>query len=260
MNRKKALLVSLMLLFSGCSLFHKSAPSRDSSNQAATVVATTRDAVQDRIAGNNAAISYTAGKLPESREKEVISLFVGDQFRLVGQPSQTTQTQFEKAAAELLSADAKDRANGDSLRQKLAGENQDLQAKLKKADADFAAARIKEEADHKAELDKVKEQAAREQKKLISYIFFGGGALLLGLGVVVLLTMASVPMFGPKVAFGLMAAGGVSIGTGILILELMAELEKHPSIIWIGFVTILGLLTGAGALTYANHKHHTGNV
>ncbi len=252
---KSFLLLSLALL-GGCGTGIKT-PERNTSNQIATTVTAVREDVADRAAGNNSAIDFTANRLPESREKEVIKIFVDDQFRLLGQPRAKTQSDFEAAASALLSANAAERAKGETLRLKLAGENEELKAKLKKAEADFTAARLREEEEHRAQLAQARLEGEEKNNRLISYIFFGGGALLVAIGVVILVTAAHNPLFGPRVGFGVIGAGGASVFTGILVTQLMKQLAEHGWILWTGFGTILLLLTGAAAIAWSNHIHHT---
>lgn len=260
MAMRKLLTLSLLFALTGCWTLGKKVPDRSESNQLGTVVTTTQMGLNDRAAGNNAAIGYTAGKLPESREKEVIQMFVNDQYGILGQPKLQTKTDFEKAAEKLLSTDAKTRASGEVERSKLAGENQDLKSKLTQAQRDFETARVKEESDHALALEQAREEGKQAVNKLISYIFFGLAALLGVSGVAVLVLAGSYPMFGPKAAFGLFGAAAVSAVMGVVILQLLKELDKHPSILWIGGGVITLILTGVGALLYSNHSHHIDNV
>lgn len=252
---RKLLTLSLLLLLTGCWTWKKT-PDRSESNQLGMVVTSTQASVNDRAAGNNAAIGFTTAKLPDSREKEVIQMYVGDQYGILGQPKLETKTAFEKAAEALLSTDATVRARGEAERVKLAGENQELKSKLDQAQKDFEVARKKEESDHAIALEQAREEGRQAVNKLIAYIFFGGAALLGVAGVAVLVLAGSYPMFGPKAAFGLLIAAAVSAVMGVTILQLIKELDKHPSIIWIGGGVITLLLTGVGALLYSNHLHH----
>lgn len=254
---KKQLLVSLAIFLCGFTSCGKTTlPSRAESNQLGNVVTVTQTAVNDQVAGNNAAISFVTGKLPDSREKEVIQKFTDDQFRLVGFPKLTTKTDFEKAAELLLSTDAASRQRGEDARIKLANDNQALKDKLDKAQKDFEAARVKEEGEHAAALEQAREEGRQAINKLIAYIFFGIAALCSLSGVAVLILAGSYPMFGPKAAFGLMAAGAVSAVMGVGILQLIKQIEQHPTILWIGGGTITLILVGVGALLYSNHAHH----
>lgn len=256
---RKLLSVGLLLLLTGCWSWPFS-PNRTVSNQIGTVAANDQTNLNDRAAGNNAAIGYTAAKLPDSREKEVIQSFVSDQYGILGQPKLTTKTAFEKAADELLSTDAAKRAQGEADRVKLSTDNLALKAALDKANADFAAQRKLEETAHAQEIEKIKLDAANAQRKLVSYIFFGGSALLLVAGIAVLVLSSSYPIFGPKAAFGLIGASVIGAVMGVAILQLMSELDKHPWILWVGGGSIIAILTGVGALLYANHAHNVNPV
>jgi outer membrane murein-binding lipoprotein Lpp len=245
------------LLISGCGHFGLGkAPSRDSSNKIANDIGVQQNAFNDRAAGNNSAIEFTAQQLPASREKEVILLFAEDQFRLLGHPKAETETEFQKVAKQLLSQNLGEREKGEQARVKLTTDTEALKAQLENLKKDFEKARAQEAAEHRAELDRVKLEAAQEERRLVSYIFFGAAALLGIAGVIVIMTASSVPMFGPKVGMGLLAAGAVSGVTGVGILALMKQLDEHPWIIWLGLVVILLLVGVAGAIAYTNHQHH----
>lgn len=249
---KKWLLIALLMVGCGTST---NVPDRAASDELGDRVTLAQSNVNDRAAGNNAAIVYTAGKLPASREKEVILLFGTDQFRLLGQPRVETQTEFEKVASQLLSTDASERAKGEAARIKLSNENQALRDKMEKLTAEFKAEREKEKAEHAAQLVKVRQEAVERERRMIAWIFFAGGGLLVASGVAMMVFAAQIPMFGPKAAFSTMAAGGAAILTGIVTLQLMKQLDEHPWIIWAGSGIIVLILTGVGALLYANHVH-----
>lgn len=258
---RKFLLTSLMFLLCGFTTCNKTpVPDRVGSNQLGNTVTATQAAVNDQVAGNNAAIAYTAAKLPESREKEVIQKFTDDQFRLVGFPKLTTKTDFEKTAELLLSQDAAARQRGEDARIKLSSDNQALKDKLDKAQKDFEIARKQEESDHAAALEKAREEGQEAINKLTAYIFFGITAVCMLGGVAVLILAGTYPMFGSKAAFGLFGAATVSAITGVGILQLIKQIEHHPAILWVGGGSIVAILIGVGALLYANHSHHTDNV
>lgn len=231
------------------------APDSVASNKIGETVTGVQSNLQDQASGTNAAIGHTAQKLPESREKEVILMFVGDQFRLLGHPKIETQTEFVKAAENLLSQEAAKRAMGEDQRAKLAANAESLQQKLITLKKNYEIALAKESADHAAEIEAARLEGEEKQKRLIAWIFFGGGGLLIAGGVAMLVFAAQIPMFGPKAAFGTMIAGGASILTGVLTLQLMKQLDQHPWILWAGGGVITIALTAVGALLYANQKH-----
>lgn len=250
----RALLFST-LLFAGC--FGDGSPERAVSGKIGQKAEQVQVEVLDRAAGTNAAIEHTTQKLPESREKQVILMFTGDLTRLVGKPKIETETQFLKAAEDLLSADATTRALGETQRLKLSTQNQELKTQLAELKKAHTEALAKEDADHKANLAKLRQESEDKQKRMISWIFFGGGGVLVAGGVAMLVFAAKIPMFGPKAAFGTMLAGGVSILTGVLILQLMKQLDDHPWILWASGGVIALIMTVVGSLLYANQKHAT---
>lgn len=252
----KKFLLFLALFSCGFTTCSKTVPSRTESNQLGSVVTVTQTALNDQVSGTNAAIDFVAGKLPESREKEVIQKFTGDQFRLVGFPKLATKTEFEKTAELLLSPDAIAREKGEAARLKLSNENQDLKNKLEQAQRDFEAARKKEEGEHAAALEAARLAGQEAVNRIIAYIFFGASALCM-LGAVATLVLASSnPALGPKIAFGLFGAAIVSGVFGVAILQLIKQIERRPSILWIGGGLVSLILAGVGILLYSNHSHH----
>lgn len=130
-----------------------------------------------------------------------------------------------------------------------------LSAQVSSLEKQVAAERISAAAELQRQLSAARDEehakAAAEQRRLIGWIFYGGGALLLVLGGVAFSLIASVPMIGPNVCRALLGSGALLIIAGISINELLA----HPWVIW----TCLGLsfagVAVAAALTFANHHH-----
>lgn len=131
-----------------------------------------------------------------------------------------------------------------------------LNARIAALEVQVQQEKVKAAADLQQQLQEARneerQKAAADQRKMIGYIFYGGGALCLAAAAIVGFTMASVPMFGPKVALGLGVAGALLTGAGVALNELLA----HPAVIW----TMLGLagalLFGVTGLTWSNHHHN----
>lgn len=139
---------------------------------------------------------------------------------------------------------------------KAASEADGLRVKVQQLEQQVRDERIAAAAEITRQLQAVKEQARRDaesaERKLIAYIFFGGGFLLIVAGVVITLYAAQIPQFGPRAGLAVGGAGGASIATGIVILQLLS----HPEVIWWG-LGISSVLLAIGVETmYRNHKHH----
>jgi hypothetical protein len=104
-------------------------------------------------------------------------------------------------------------------------------------------------------LKDAQDKAKAEQRRWITGIFFGLGALLVAGGIVVLVAAGSVPMFGPKAAFGLMGAGGGLITLGIVITQIQNFFDRHPWIVG-GALLACGIAAlAAVVLMWSNHAH-----
>lgn len=100
------------------------------------------------------------------------------------------------------------------------------------------------------------QRAKAEQTKWVTIIFFGVGALFIAGGIVVLVTAASVPMFGPKAGFGIIGAGVGLSGVGIVINQVQNFLFNHPWVVGTGvFICIAAFLLACG-LMISNYLHH----
>lgn len=132
---------------------------------------------------------------------------------------------------------AKARADALTEQSKLQSQLQaSIDAMKRDGDARVAAAQSKADAD---------------QRRLITWIFFGGGALFLAAGIAIMLFASSVPIFGPKAGIAVMGAGAGLIMIGMV----MNELAKHPWIIWTGISLCLAALAVALGLIVSNHFH-----
>jgi len=144
-----------------------------------------------------------------------------------------TQTALKASDAALVAAKAAAATEQESLAAKLQARFTQAQ---KDADARVAAAVAKAQA---------------EQQKLITWIFFGGGAALFAGGLAILLLASSVPLFGPKAGISVMGAGGGLIFIGMV----MNELNKHPWILWIAISLCVAAVAGAVGLMISNQHH-----
>ncbi len=255
----RPLLLSLLLLLSGCSLLHSPAPVGDgkTSTSLNTAAVEGRAQVNDKIAGDAVAAKKALDPLPESRNKDVANGFLDDIVHLTGAPTPQTKTSFELLATQLLSEDAAQRAKAEAQWAKVAADNDALKAKVSKLEQDYQAALAKERADAKIELDaavkKARDEAAAKERLLITSIFMGGGGLLVAAGVLCFFLAGSNPLLGPKVAIGLVAAGMLGIFTGVAVLQLMT----HPNVVWWGLGIIVAVLAGVAGLMISNHHHST---
>jgi hypothetical protein len=124
---------------------------------------------------------------------------------------------------------------------------------LLKADASIRAEQVRLKAEYDAGLAAARLEAEADQRRLIGWIFYGGGALCIAAAAGCLFLASYVPQLGPRVALAIGAAGLALIGTGVAINQALS----HPWIIWAGLGLVLVLVTAAAALIYANNHHHT---
>lgn len=255
MKLRRLALIALFLI-AGCKTTNTPVlPDNHQSTVLGAQATEARSKVNNQIAGDAVGAQKALAPLPESRNKEVANKFLDDIVAVTGGATLETKTSFEKLADQLISEDAKTRANAEVQWSKVAADNEALKAKVAKLEADHQAALEKEHSDAEARLKAVVQQArldaeARE-RKFITWIFMGGGAALLAAAALVLFIMGSNPMFGPKVAMGLGAAGALSIGTGIAILQLLS----HPNVIWWGLGIIVAALAVTAGLMISNQHH-----
>lgn len=87
-------------------------------------------------------------------------------------------------------------------------------------------------------------------------ILFGLGAILFAGGMVVLLGMASIPSFGPRAGFALLAAGAGLIAVGVVVSTVQTFLDRHPWVVGTAIGVCAILTTVAACLVYGNHKAH----
>lgn len=133
-------------------------------------------------------------------------------------------------------------------------------AALVKAKADAQIEQAKATTALQARIDAIQKQAndqvkaaqdkaSAESRKLITWIFFGGGALLFAGGLAILFFASSIPMFGPKAGVAVSAAGAGLIFIGMV----LNELAKHPWILWTGISLCIASAAVAVGLIISNN-------
>ncbi len=141
-------------------------------------------------------------------------------------------------------------------------------ADLKNAEIAALKAKIEQEkafaqAEMEKRLKEASDKANAERKRIITFIFFGLGALGVAGGVVIMILSANPlyaanPLVGPKAGLCAIGAGLSMIGTGIAVNAIERALENHPWIVASGAGISLVLALVAGAFIYANHNHASG--
>jgi hypothetical protein len=101
--------------------------------------------------------------------------------------------------------------------------------------------------------DQERRDAEAAQRKLVGWIFFGGGFVLGLLAVGCLVYAPTVPQLGPRAALGFGAASAGAVATGVAVLQLM----NHPEVVWWGLGLIAVSVVAALAMIYSNHLHAT---
>lgn len=251
---KKYLLI--LLLLAGCKT-DTVTPTGDGhvSTPLGTAASDARTQLNAKVAGDAVAAQKAIEPLPSSRNKDVANMFLDDIVHVTGGVTLDQKTSFEKLADQLVSPDAKLQAAGEAQWAKVAADNDVLKAKVATLETQYKNALEKERNDGaqalKDAVNKAKADADAKQRTLITWIFFGGGGILLAAAALVLFLASSNPVFGPKVALGLGAAGAVSILTGIGVIQLL----DHPAVVWWGLGTVCVLLAGAAGLMFSNHFH-----
>jgi hypothetical protein len=154
------------------------------------------------------------------------------------------QTGWQAAAGEA----AKLRADLTSTQAAAQRERDEAAAQLNARESLWSAkfTEIQKQADER--VASAKAAAEAEQRHLLNIIFHGGGAILVLAGIACLTVLLSLPLAGPKVGCGLIAAGAFSISAGIAVNWMLA----HP---WVPIVGVCVPLFAALALAYSNHWH-----
>lgn len=140
------------------------------------------------------------------------------------------------------------------------------QAALAKAKADAAAEQQQLQAKYQSHIDQMqrdaekrveeaRSQAKAEQRRQLTWIFFGGAALLTALGIAVMFLGASVPIFGPKAGISLLASGAGLAGLGTIINVVQNFADDHPTAVWATVCVCLAGFAVAIGMMVANHHH-----
>ncbi len=186
-------------------------------------------------------------------EKRRAAVFAGER-----DAARKLYTQAQSDAQKLAAATTEANARADAAQSALAKAQQDFATQLEANRQANQRAIDAERARADRAVKDAQDKARAEQRRLITLLTFGLGALFIAGGVVVLLTSASVPMFGPKAGFALIGAGGALVALGIAITQIENFLELHP---WVtgGALGLCALAAAvAAALMWANHHHAAG--
>lgn len=127
-------------------------------------------------------------------------------------------------------------------------------------DAESALAKLRTQVDteraasvakFEAEFARIRSEADAKVRRLISLIFFGGSALSVAAGVLMLTVFSGVPIVGPKLIAGAFILAAILSATGVAILKAM----QHPWIVWTGLGVAAAVLIALGSIAYANNWH-----
>lgn len=281
-------LSALCLLFSGCALFKSQPVTVVTPAGPATQVQDT--AIADTLAKTNAAleqfnasmskVSASAGAIRTINDGQPAgprTVGVNGEAVLIqsvaGQPSAADALEASERARIVAEGKAEDiakayaTANSAALQaQKTLGDTQVAlaasNAALVKAKADAQIEQAKATAALQARIDAIQkdandrvkaanDKAQAESRKLETWIFFGGGALLFAAGLAILFFASSIPMFGPKAGMAVSAAGAGLIFIGMV----LNELAKHPWILWTGISLCIASAAVAVGLIVSNNGH-----
>ncbi len=249
-------------------------PASQAVGPAITAVGAEHAAALSKIAASAGAIREINAGQPEGPRTDGVANETDLIQELAGQPKPEDQLaaserarivaegkadEIAKAYAKATSEAAQQRAKADAAtaaleqaRAAAAAEQASLQAKYQ---AEINRLVAEANARVAAAVKEAQDKARAEQRRMITLLTFGIGALLIAGGVVVLMTSTSVPMFGPKAGFSLIAAGGVLVGLGITITQIQNFLELHPWVTgWALGISAVGAVTAA-VLMYANQQH-----
>jgi len=204
---------------------------------------------KSKIAAQAYAAQFATIQLPDSNAKSAVAGSVGVIQQLAGAPTDKDKAEAlapvvkalagDLAAANLAWAKAKDDAI--ALNQRIS----ELELKIKNE-------RIAAALELQRQLDKVKQEADLATKKIISYVFFGGGFVLGVMAVLTLVYASSVPQLGPRAALAFGTASAAAIGSGIAVIQLL----NHPEVVWWGLGIVVAAFIAGIAVVYTNHLHH----
>lgn len=286
---KSHLAVAAALLLSGCSLFRSKppqtivAPTGQATQQAAAAVNQQQQATTTATAATTAALSQAAAAAsnigqfnqanPASPQKDGINGEVQNIKAVTGEPSaadkiaaaERARTVAEGNSATIAKMYEDSKATAAAAGQQLVDARAALEAANRKITATQMAASEEQKtlaAKFQGQIDKVQsdadarvqaaeDKAKKDERRLQFWIFVGGGAACISLGIFVIVFASSLPMFGPKAGGGLILAGLGLIATG----KALDFIESHPWIVYTGLGLSAACAIAAIALIYANHHH-----
>lgn len=255
MRLLRSLLVAAVLATSGCALFHKKAITTADPNPViatASSIQTAQGGVMDRLAGYNVAETSVVTTLPPSRVKDAAMEIMEDQLRLTGAPTPDTRSTFESWAIAMISEEQGVIDQAEAKRQTLSDQNDALKGKLSDLQTTQTVQLKELKSEQALQLANAQAEADAKVKSIVSYIFFGLAAICILGAIAVGMLAASYPLFGPKAAMALGAAGITSGAVGVAIIKLM-----DVSVMYWGIGAIVLLISIALVLVYSNHSHAT---
>lgn len=206
-----------------------------------------------QIEAQSLAANYASQTLPDSNAKVAISGPVGVISDLTKGAS--TQKQRDDAMAPVLLALQGKLTEAQTGWAKAASDAEALRVQVTTLEQTVKQEQISAAAELTSQLTKARSDAEAaaeaQERRLIGFIFFGGGALCLLATAGVLYFSATVPQLGPRVALFTGGAGVVLIGSGTAILALLS----HPAVIWWGLGISTALLACAAVAVWYNHLH-----
>lgn len=250
--------LAVFALTSSCSLIHRKPdlpnPSGSSSINANAVASEGR--LAGRVAGMIDGAQAATDTLPASPAKDAITKMHDAAQAVTGPAPADDHAEFVKIAKLLASDNPSDRAKGDELLAKASSKNAEELKLLVSLRKQYTDAVAKERADADARLQSQKLEFDAKVERIKAYIFYGGGALLIVLGGVVIILSNYVPQLGMGVALMLVACGGCLISVGFLLQEVRKAFDTHPHLAWgLVFGAVAAALVGA-AFMISNHYHH----
>lgn len=248
----RSLLVAAVLLTPACTLFHK--PIRTASPSPVMATTTSLGVATDGLravaGGYNVAETAIVSTLPPSRTKDAALEVMEDQEFILGAPDPATRSKYEGWALDLISTETAKVTAAEAQRQTFADAATQLKTEVDTLKATQIAQLKTLNDQHAIDLANANAAADAKVKAIVSYIFFGLAALCILGAIAVGMLAASYPLFGPKAALALAAAGITSGAMGVGIIKLM-----DVSVMYWGIGAIVLLISIAVVLVYSNHSH-----
>jgi hypothetical protein len=185
-----------------------------------------------------------ADKLAAAERARIVAEGKADEIAKAYAKADSAALQANKELVDTKTALAASNAALAAAKAQAEAEQATLTAKLQAHENQLAA-------DADARVKAAEAKAAADARRLQTWIYSGGGAALVALGIFVMVFASSFPMFGPKAGLSLIGSGLGLIAIG----QLLAELERHPWVIWAGVTVAICGLVAAVALIYSNHAH-----